>query len=344
MSTAVFTRQADLLKTIKAAGKTGITRKSLLVKCKYDKPSTISWDLDVLSEKGCVRKEITNTGKFGRYATYFYVDRDPVESAEENQEKEPEKKSKIEEVTEDNIPKEEYVNPVKELEDKHGYGKNHEGYSDPTVTAAMRTVATFLPGEIHTHKAGTGSTHDFFVIASTATRVIGFHVYNAAYIRKPEKKDGMLLFEFQASGVSKYWCDLSHITNVPSKFVNARVNDRVDAKTYEMITDQLNVYLRLPGPGRVVAVKKEVPVEKVVEKIVEKEVEVPVEKIVEKVVEVPVEKIVEVPVEKVVEKEVPVEVEKVVYKDDPDAAIRIAVLEAKLGVYEKVLAMYRPAR
>ena len=48
------------------------------------------------------------------------------------------------------------------------------------------------------------------------------------------------------------------------------------------------------------------PKEKIVEKIVEKRVEVPVEKIVEKRVEVPVEKIVEkrleVPVEKIVEK------------------------------------------
>ena len=71
----------------------------------------------------------------------------------------------------------------------------------------------------------------------------------------------------------------------------------------------------------------EVPVERVVEKIVEKEVrvEVPVEKIVEKEVrvEVPVEKIVEkevrveVPVEKIVEKEVRVEVpvEKIVEKE-----------------------------
>ena len=54
----------------------------------------------------------------------------------------------------------------------------------------------------------------------------------------------------------------------------------------------------------------------VVEKVVEKRVEVPVEKIVEKRVEVPVEKIVErvveVPVEKVVEKRVEVPVEKIV--------------------------------
>ena len=56
----------------------------------------------------------------------------------------------------------------------------------------------------------------------------------------------------------------------------------------------------------------------VVEKIVEKRVEVPVEKIVEKRVEVPVEKIVEkiveVPVEKIVEKIVEVPVEKIVEK------------------------------
>lgn len=52
----------------------------------------------------------------------------------------------------------------------------------------------------------------------------------------------------------------------------------------------------------------EVPVEKVVEKIVEKQVKVPVEKIVEKRVEVPVERI----VEKIVEKRVEVPVEKIV--------------------------------
>jgi len=79
-------------------------------------------------------------------------------------------------------------------------------------------------------------------------------------------------------------------------------------------------------------VRVEVPVEKIVEKIVEKEVrvEVPVEKVVEKIVEkkvrveVPVEKIVEkvvekevrveVPVEKIVEKIVEVPVEKIVEK------------------------------
>ena len=54
----------------------------------------------------------------------------------------------------------------------------------------------------------------------------------------------------------------------------------------------------------------EVPVEKVVEKIVEKQVKVPVEKVVEKIVE----KQVKVPVEKIVEKRVEVPVEKVVEK------------------------------
>ena len=56
------------------------------------------------------------------------------------------------------------------------------------------------------------------------------------------------------------------------------------------------------------------PKPQVVEKIVEKRVEVPVEKVVEKQVEVPVEKRVEVPVEKLIEKRVEVPVEKVVEK------------------------------
>ena len=62
----------------------------------------------------------------------------------------------------------------------------------------------------------------------------------------------------------------------------------------------------------------EVPVEKVVEKIVEKQVKVPVEKVVEKIVEkrveVPVEKIVEVSVDRIVERRVEVPVEKIVEK------------------------------
>ena len=95
------------------------------------------------------------------------------------------------------------------------------------------------------------------------------------------------------------------------------------------------------------------PVEKIVEKIVEKRVEVPVEKIVEKRVEVPVEKIVEkivekrveVPVEKIVEKivekrvEVPVEkiVEKIV-EVEPPPRTEIVVAE----VVEPVAAMPPP--
>ena len=61
-------------------------------------------------------------------------------------------------------------------------------------------------------------------------------------------------------------------------------------------------------PPVTVEKRVEVPVEKIVEKVVEKRVEVPVEKIVEKIVE----KRVEVPVEKIVEKRVEVPVEKIV--------------------------------
>ena len=83
------------------------------------------------------------------------------------------------------------------------------------------------------------------------------------------------------------------------------------------------------------------PVEKIVEKIVEKRVEVPVEKIVEKIVEkrveVPVEKI----VEKTVEKRVEVPVEKIVEKIvevEPPPRTEIVVAE----VVEPVAAMPPP--
>ena len=65
----------------------------------------------------------------------------------------------------------------------------------------------------------------------------------------------------------------------------------------------------------------EVPVEKIVEKVVEKRVEIPVEKIVEKRVEVPVEKIIEVPVEKIVEKRVEVQ--------DPELLARLDEMTAR---------------
>ena len=111
---------------------------------------------------------------------------------------------------------------------------------------------------------------------------------------------------------------------------------------------------RLPPGSSLVEVKKEkreegaeaadragaaAPEVRVVEKIVEKRVEVPVEKIVEKRVEVPVEKIVEkrveVPVEKIVEKRVEVPVEKIVEK-------RVEVPVEK--VVEKIVEVRDPAQ
>ena len=80
---------------------------------------------------------------------------------------------------------------------------------------------------------------------------------------------------------------------------------------------------------KIVEKRVEVPVEK----IVEKRVEVPVEKIVEKRVEVPVEKIVEVPVERIVEKRVEVPVEKIVEKrvevQDPELLARLDEMTAR---------------
>lgn len=91
---------------------------------------------------------------------------------------------------------------------------------------------------------------------------------------------------------------------------------------------------------KIVEKRVEVPVEKIVEKIVEKRVEVPVEKIVEVPVEKIVEKIVEVPVEKIVEKRVEVPVEKIVEKvvERPvDKQVDAAVNEARKKAQQEAM-------
>jgi predicted flap endonuclease-1-like 5' DNA nuclease len=98
--------------------------------------------------------------------------------------------------------------------------------------------------------------------------------------------------------------------------------------------DELKKSLEIANNKPPVTIEKkvEVPVEKIVEKIVEKKVEVPVEKIVEKRVEVPVEKI----VEKIVEKKVEVPVEKIVEKKVEDLT-RINALQSEIDSFKSQL-------
>ena len=74
-----------------------------------------------------------------------------------------------------------------------------------------------------------------------------------------------------------------------------------------------------------------VPVEKIVERIVEKRVEVPVEKVVEKVVE----KIVEVPVERIVERVIEVEPPRAVVPEVVAPAAPAAVVPNR-GLFKNV--------
>jgi hypothetical protein len=128
---------------------------------------------------------------------------------------------------------------------------------------------------------------------------------------------------------------------VVSLFADGSVNER--AKAYRL--HEFAVDKDAPPVEKIVEkliekeVRVEVPVERIVEKIVEKEVrvEVPVEKVVEKVVEkevrveVPVEKIVEKIVEKEVRVEVPVEriVEKIVEVEKVVEVEKIVEVEPK---------------
>ena len=102
---------------------------------------------------------------------------------------------------------------------------------------------------------------------------------------------------------------LTDANNKPPVTIEKRVEVPVEKIVEKIVEKRVEVPVE-KIVEKIVEKRVEVPVEKIVEKIVEKRVEVPVEKIVEKIVNVPVEKI----VEKIVEKRVEVPVEKIVEK------------------------------
>jgi hypothetical protein len=121
----------------------------------------------------------------------------------------------------------------------------------------------------------------------------------------------------------------------PTPRVMEKVVEKIVEKKVEVPVEKI-VEKKVEVPVEKVVVK-EVPVEKIVEKIVEKRVEVPVDRIVEKIVE----KKVEVPVEKIVVKEVPVE--KIVEKRVEVPVEKIVVKEVPVEkIVEKIVEVERP--
>lgn len=244
----------------------------------------------------------------------------------------------------DDTPKKE----EKEMTDRYGEDRTEEGYFDQTAFLAMRTFeapnAKIKKREIWRVSQADGTTNKFIVLSNRKNSITCIVMYDT-YDEVPEfSKDEVT--KAVVSGNEAY-INPVRICTKPFKYFIDQIGWASD-KEFRIIKAHVAVYLGLDGA-------------QVVEKVVEKIVEVPVEveKVVEKIVEVPVEVIKEVPVEseKVVEKivEKPVEVIKEVpmpmpegmgayYTEDElyekiSTAVEDAVVRERAVIWEKVAMM-----
>ena len=174
------------------------------------------------------------------------------------------------------------------IEDKHGYGKNHEGYSDPTASKALDNVEKIMsfrnappkPGDICEYECAYYSrstdVDTYMLVLSVGEN------YACGYGLKllEDFYDGEFCFKLRLNKVDYY---------IDARKVFVKSGKAIKARRFFISEDKFNA---------IKAKTSKLLGFDVVERVVEKEVkvEVPVEKIVEKVVEVPVEKIVETPV------------------------------------------------
>lgn len=214
-----FDRQTTLIALLKDAGDDGIKKKDILPL--WTNRSMLEKDANMLIEKGVIRKEGDTRG-----VTYFYVDRTKnLDRSDRNLEK----------------------------------GRNTEGYSDPTASAAIREVDKSMldltPGSIVEHRTSNGDTYDFLVINSYGDNVTGFRLCEA-WAGSSSHPYSMGV----GSERKNYFIDLSRLSTVPVKFLS-RSNEKL-VSNLEDIKRGLADYLGIVGET----------VE--VEKIVEKEVQV----------------------------------------------------------------------
>lgn len=157
--------------------------------------------------------------------------------------------------------------------------KNNEGYLDMTAKSAISNVNGTAnkdwidpdPGEIWLTEESSGKNSYFFVLSSDSGVVPGIKLYDIKETINPETIARSIRIKL---GAVTYIGDCARITYKPKKYLVRRARafqpDEI-GKVRKEVADALGIiFFRTE--------KVEVPVEKVVEKVVEKEV--PVEKIV----------------------------------------------------------------
>lgn len=208
----------------------------------------------------------------GHNSTPTYVWQSDKTPAESEKAPEPEKTS-------------EPVKPARETHSpflKNRYektNKNNEGYPDMTAKSAISNVNGTAnkdwidpdPGEIWLTEESSGKKSYFFVLSSDSGVVPGIKLYDIKETINPETIARSIRVKL---GAVTYIGDCARITYKPKKYLVRRARafqpDEI-GKVRKEVADALGIiFFRTE--------KVEVPVEKVVEKVVEKEV--PVEKIV----------------------------------------------------------------
>lgn len=211
--------------------------------------------------------------------------------------------------------------------------KNSEGYSDPTASLAIEKAdreknkydkvmvngRALIPGDVWKTRSQTGFDEEVLIVGAHR----GISTVLPLYSTPSKASENMWLYWIDYKGVD-YVIDVTHISRKPNKYLDSYAYS-IDPEELEEIRDLIAQSLCIGEKVVEKVVTKEIPVEKIVEKVVTKEVkvEVPVEKIVTKTVEVPVEKIV------TKEVEVPV--------SDENTKLQIALLEQKIEIYERLL-------
>lgn len=175
------------------------------------------------------------------------------------------------------------------VKDKYPAPKNNEGYYDTTASAAIekadreleRKAALPKMGEVWSARHASGSVDLFYILWATDTQASGIYLdMSAETAPKPANENVALTNRIFATLAShKIIC----IATKPIKYLIEKVGETnaiVSSRVKNTIARQLDIkpVIRYEEKEKIVYREKEVPVEKIVEKVVEKEV--PVEKVV----------------------------------------------------------------